>query len=66
MKNKLAQGLELIWLVTSLLCLLSAVHQTYYEGFSESYLFFIFSFIAFIMYLLRKEIRKTKKEKFNG
>lgn len=66
MRNKLAQGLEIIWLVTSLLCLIAAVHQTYYEGFSESYLFFIFSFIAFIMYLLRKEIRKTKKDKFNG
>ena len=66
MKSNLARALEILWIITSVLCLFAGVHQTYYEGFSKSYLFFIFSFIAFIMYLLRKEIRKSKKENSDG
>jgi len=65
MKNKLARSLEVIWIVTSILCLFAAIHQTYYEGFSKSYIFFIFSFIAFIMYLLRRQIRKSIKDNSN-
>lgn len=66
MKDKFARTLEFLWIITSVLCLVAGIHQTYYEGFSKSYLFFIFSFVAFIMYLLRKEIRKSKKENSNG
>ena len=65
MKNKLARSLEFLWVVTSVLCLFAAIHQTYYEGFSKSYIFFIFSFVAFIMYLLRRQIRKSKKDNSN-
>lgn len=66
MKDKLARTFEILWVVISILCLLAGIHQTYSEGLSKSYLFFIFSFVAFIMYLLRKEIRKSKKENSNG
>lgn len=66
MKDKFARVLEILWIIISVLCLFAGIHQTYFEGFSKSYLFFIFSFIAFIMYLLRKEIRKSKKENSNG
>ena len=65
MKNKLARSFEFLWVVTSVLCLFAAIHQTYYEGFSKSYIFFIFSFVAFIMYLLRRQIRKSKKDNSN-
>ncbi len=65
MKNKLARSLEVLWVVISVLCLFTAIHQTYYEGFSKSYIFFIFSFVAFIMYLLRRQIRKSKKDNSN-
>jgi bacteriorhodopsin len=67
MKNKLSKALEIIWLVTSLICIITGIHQTIYEGISKSYLFFIFSFVAFVMYLLRKQIRKSNKsESTNG
>lgn len=65
MKNKLSRSLEVIWVITSILCLFAAIHQTYYEGFSKSYIFFIFSFVAFIMYLLRRQIRKSNKDNSN-
>lgn len=63
MRTKLSRVVEVIWIITSILCLLAAVHQTYYEGFTKSYILFIFSFVAFIMYLLRKQMRKSDKKK---
>ncbi|NOQ24050.1 MAG: hypothetical protein GQ564_01700 [Bacteroidales bacterium] len=63
MRTKLSRIVEIIWIITSILCLLAAVHQSYYEGFTKSYILFIFSFVAFIMYLLRKQMRKSDKNK---
>jgi len=62
MKNKLSKIVEIIWLITSLLCLFTAVHQTIYEGIAKSYLFFIFSLIAFAMYFLRKQLRESNRK----
>lgn len=62
MKNKLAKSLEIVWLITAILCLITAIHQSFNEGISKSYVFFIFSFIAFVIYLLRKHIRKSTKQ----
>jgi len=66
MRNKLPLALEILWIFTAILCLFAAIHQTYYEGFSKSYVFFIFSSVAFIMYLLRRQIRKSNKDNTNG
>ena len=66
MKTKLSLGLEILWVITSALCLFAGIRQTYYEGFSKSYIFFIFSLTAFIMFLLRRNIRKSNKENTNG
>lgn len=63
MRTKLSRIVEVIWIITAILCLLAATHQTYNEGFSKSYILFIFSFVAFIMYLLRKQMRKSDKNK---
>ena len=61
MKNKLSKSLEIIWLITSLLCLSAAIHQTFNEGISKSYILFIFSLLAFVMYILKKHIRNSNK-----
>ena len=67
MKNKLSRSLEIVWLITSILCLITGVHQTIYEGFSKSYIFLIFSLVAFLMFILRRQLRKsTKQENTNG
>ena len=63
MRTKLSRIVEIIWIITAILCLFAAVHQTYYEGFTKSYILFIFSVVAFIMYLLRKQMRKSNKNK---
>jgi len=61
MKSKLSKIFEIVWIITAILCLIAAVHQSYNEGFSKSYILFIFSFVAFIMYLMRKQMRKSNK-----
>ena len=66
MNNKVARIFEILWLVVALMCVSAAIHQTIFEGISKSYVFFIFSFIAFAMYFLRKQIRKSKKDNSNG
>ena len=50
-----------VWMIVAILSLLAGVHKTWKIGLSESYLFFIFAFVAFIMYLIRKNIDPTKK-----
>jgi len=66
MKNKFSKILEVLWLIVSIMCLSAGIHQTINEGISKSYVFFIFSFIAFIMYSIRKQVRKTQKENSDG
>jgi len=67
MKNKLARSVELLWIITSILCLISGIHQTIYQGFSKSYLFFIFSLLAFLMFRIKRHFRKTNNSgKRNG
>lgn len=65
MRNKLYIALEILWIITAILCLFAAIHQTYYEGISKSYVFFIFSIVALIMYYLRRQIRKSNKPNYN-
>jgi hypothetical protein len=66
MRTKLSLAFEILWVITAILCLFAGIHQTYFEGFTKSNAFFIFSSVAFIMYLLRRQIRKTNKDNTNG
>ncbi len=50
-----------IWMIVAILSLLAGIHKTWKIGLEESYLFFIFAFIAFIMYLIRKNMGTPKK-----
>jgi len=57
MKQKYPKILEILWLIVAILCLLSAIHQTIYEGILKSYLFIIFAIISFAIYFLRRKNR---------
>ncbi|OFX84963.1 MAG: hypothetical protein A2W99_16295 [Bacteroidetes bacterium GWF2_33_16] len=61
MKNKSFRALEILWFITSLICLSTGVHQTIFQGISKSYPFFIFAFLAFLMFLFRRYLRLTRK-----
>jgi len=63
MKNKYFQAIEILWLVTTILCIATGIHQTIYESLHKSYPFFIFAVLALLMYLFR---RKTRLKKTSG
>lgn len=54
-----------VWFVVGLISLIAGIHKTWLLGIQESYLFFIFAIVSFLMYLLRKNMgAQDKKNKF--
>ncbi len=60
MKKIPAKTLEIIWLMVAILALLAGMHKTYYQGIANSYQFFIIFILALLMYLNRRNTRKSK------
>ncbi|HBX49862.1 MAG: hypothetical protein A2275_03035 [Bacteroidetes bacterium RIFOXYA12_FULL_35_11] len=54
--------LEYTWLVIAVLSVIAAVHKTYRQGFSESYPFYIITFIAVLMFFFRRYTRKNNSQ----
>lgn len=52
-----------LWMAVSIMSLIAAIHRTWISGFNESFLFFIFAIVAFLMFLLRKYMSKQDKNK---
>ncbi|RLD64086.1 MAG: hypothetical protein DRJ01_01900 [Bacteroidetes bacterium] len=63
MKKHFAYILQILWLVVSILSLFAGIHKTIQLSFKESYLFFIFTLIALLMYFYRRNLRKTETNK---
>lgn len=54
-----------VWFVVGIISLIAGIHKTWLLGIQESYLFFIFAIVSFLMYLLRKNMgAQDKKNKF--
>ncbi|HEY9123462.1 MAG TPA: hypothetical protein PK252_10095 [Bacteroidales bacterium] len=53
---------EYVWLSLAIFCIAAAIHQTFKLGFSESYVFFIFAVMAFLIYYIRRTLRLAKKD----
>jgi len=51
-----------VWFVVAIISLIAAIHKTWLFGLKESYLFFIFAIIAFLMYLFRKNMTTPNKK----
>ena len=51
-----------VWFVVSIISLIAAIHKTWLFGIKESYLFFIFAVVAFLMYLIRKNMGTQDKK----
>jgi len=45
-----------IWMIIAIINLIIGIHKTWLHGLSNSYLFFIFAVVSFLMYLIRKKI----------
>ncbi|HBF88383.1 MAG TPA: hypothetical protein DDX39_07035 [Bacteroidales bacterium] len=52
---------EIVWLIISIISFLIAIYETYLAGISESYMFFIVTIVALIMFLFRRFLRLNHK-----
>ena len=62
MKNKIR---EIIWLITAILCFITGIHQTYKQGFQQSWIFFLFAIFAFVLFLVRRNMRNKPTNENN-
>jgi hypothetical protein len=60
MKQIPVKTLEIVWGIAALLSLLAGLHKTWYHGFAVSYQFFIIFSLSLLMYLNRRNTRKSK------
>ncbi|MFH1320410.1 MAG: hypothetical protein ABII90_07145 [Bacteroidota bacterium] len=62
--HKMIKVAEILWLIIAILSILAGAYETKIKGIGESYMFFIFTFVAGIMYALRrwKRIKIEKKQ----
>ena len=51
-----------VWIIVAIISLIAAIHKAWQFGLKESYLFFIFAIIAFMMYLFRKNMTTPNKK----
>ncbi|MBN2683595.1 MAG: hypothetical protein JXR58_13955 [Bacteroidales bacterium] len=58
MNKKIATGIEYIWLALAILSLITGFYETNNKGMEESYVWFIMTFIAFLMFTYRRYTRK--------
>ncbi len=54
--------MEYLWLAITAISLIAGIHKTYLLGLQESYVFFLFSIIAFLMYKLRLHLKKQQND----
>jgi hypothetical protein len=63
MNKRITLILEYVWLILALLTAIGGTVRFYFSGFETSYVLFIISCIAALMYMLRKSIRKISEQK---
>jgi len=61
MKNNISGLFEVIWFVLGGLMLFMAVDVTQSAGVSESWYYFLFSILAFLMYFFRRRMRISRR-----
>lgn len=60
------KALEIIWLILAVICLGLGIHSTIGKGLNESYMFFILTLVALLMFALRRYRRKSLSSNQSG
>lgn len=56
--NNIHYLLEVFWLIMAILLIVIGLFNLYKDGFDASYMFFIMAFLAALLYLARRYLRK--------
>ncbi len=62
MQRSIIHILELVWLSLAGLSLLAGIYNWHQAGFSESIMFFVIMFVSLLMYIYRRNLRKSRKD----
>ncbi len=62
MQKSIIHILELVWLSLTVLSFLAGIYNWYQAGFSESIMFFVIMFVSLLMYIYRRNLRKSRKD----
>ncbi len=54
--------MQFLWIIIAIVCLITGIHKTYYQSFSESYYFYIFTLVSVLMFLLRRYLKNNEKK----
>ncbi len=65
MNKKAAFFIEILWLVFGITALILGFVNGYKTGYGNSKMIFIVSIVSFLMYFLRRYMRKTQKQNDN-
>ncbi|MEA2041197.1 MAG: hypothetical protein U9N85_01415 [Bacteroidota bacterium] len=60
-KDNVNKGREILWMALSVFVFIAAIHKTVYQGFSESWLFFVLVAVALLMWYIRRSMRKNSE-----
>jgi hypothetical protein len=63
--NNLNHVLEVFWLIVGIMTAILGLYILATKGFKSSYIFFIMSVLAFLLYLARHTLRLKEKDKAN-
>ena len=58
-ERKSSKAPQFLWIAVGVMSLVAGLHKTYNHGFNNSYLFFVFTAVAILMYLLRKKMQNN-------
>ncbi len=62
MQKNIIHVLELVWLSLAVLSLLAGIYNWMQAGISESIMFFVIALMSVLMYLYRRNLRKSRKD----
>jgi hypothetical protein len=60
MNKNLTHVLEIVWLSVAILSLLAGIYNWYSHGAGESLMFLVIMLLALMMYVFRRNLRKSK------
>ncbi|MGF1586303.1 MAG: hypothetical protein ACFCUM_13340 [Bacteroidales bacterium] len=61
MNPKIIHLLELVWISLAILSFLAGIYNWYQTGFNDSMMFFVITILSFMMFLYRRNLRKSQK-----
>lgn len=61
MNNKLMHILEIVWMSLAIISFVAGLYNWYDQSLQDSFIFFIITLLAILMYLYRRNLRRSQE-----